>query len=149
MKKCSWSAPAIAAAALLASVSFGVHAETKGPVTDELGVIEIPKDAPIVIGGYWVISGPDTALGLDSKRGVEVAFDDIGNKIAGHEIQFVVEVDDDALAQAVHGARCPLDDREEWRIDGTQDERARHSRGLQDLADDPRSQRVDVGEDVR
>ena len=58
MKKCSWSAPAIAAAALLTSVSFGAHAETKGPVTDDLGVVEIPKDAPIVIGGYWVISGP-------------------------------------------------------------------------------------------
>src|SRR4051812_9650681 len=93
MKECSWSASAIAVAALLTSVSVAVHAETKGPVTDELGVVEIPKDAPIVIGGYWVISGPDTALGLDSKRGVEIAFDDIGNKIAGHSIQFVVEDD--------------------------------------------------------
>lgn len=93
MQECSWRASAIAAAALLTSVSFTAHAETKGPVTDELGVVAIPKDAPIVIGGYWVISGPDTALGLDSKRGVEVAFDEIGNKIAGHAIQFVVEDD--------------------------------------------------------
>lgn len=93
MKECSWRASAIAAATLLTSVSLTAHAETKGPVTDELGVVAIPKDAPIVIGGYWVISGPDTALGLDSKRGVEVAFDEIGNKIAGHAIQFVVEDD--------------------------------------------------------
>ena len=84
------------AAVLAAALSFGLSpaiAETKGPVTDELGVVAIPKDAPIVIGGYWVISGPDTALGVDSKRGAEVAFDDIGNKIAGHSIQFVVEDD--------------------------------------------------------
>jgi branched-chain amino acid transport system substrate-binding protein len=68
-----------------------VQAETKGPVTDELGVVEIPKDAPIVIGGYWTLSGPDTALGVDSKRGVEIAFDEVDNTIAGHPIQFVAE----------------------------------------------------------
>src|SRR6185503_4419751 len=88
-----WGVSAIAAATLLASTALTAQAETKGPVTDDLGVVAIPKDAPIVIGGYWVISGPDTALGLDSKRGVEIAFDDIGNKIAGHPIQLVVEDD--------------------------------------------------------
>jgi len=88
-----WGASALAVVALLATAPLTARAETKGPVTDDLGVVAIPKDAPIVIGGYWVISGPDTALGLDSKRGVEIAFDDIGNKIAGHPIQFVVEDD--------------------------------------------------------
>ncbi len=92
-KKVLWGVSAIAIAGLLCSASFTAQAETKGPVTDDLGVVEIPKDAPIVIGGYWVISGPDTALGLDSKRGVEIAFDDINNQIAGHSIQFVVEDD--------------------------------------------------------
>ena len=82
--------------AIAAVVCMGLGqavAETKGPVTDDLGVVEIPEGAPIVIGGYWVISGPDTALGLDSKRGAEIAFDEVGNKIAGHDIQFVVEDD--------------------------------------------------------
>ncbi|MGH6928594.1 MAG: ABC transporter substrate-binding protein, partial [Dongiaceae bacterium] len=69
-------------------------------MTDDLGVVEIPKDAPIVIGGYWTLSGPDTALGLDSKRGVEVAFDEINNTIAGHPIQFVAE---DSLCNAEGG----------------------------------------------
>ena len=41
------------------------RAADSGPVTDPLGVIRIPKGAPIQIGGYWVISGPDTALGTD------------------------------------------------------------------------------------
>lgn len=81
--------------------------ETKGPVTDELGVVEIPEGAPIVIGGYWVISGPDTALGLDSQRGAEVAFDDIGNEIAGHPIQLVVE-DDSCNAEGGQTAATKL-----------------------------------------
>src|SRR5262245_39351932 len=84
---------ALAVAALVGWTVAGQAAETKGPVTDELGVVEIPKDAPIVIGGYWVISGPDTALGVDSQRGAEIAFDELGNKIAGHLIQFIVEDD--------------------------------------------------------
>ena len=85
---------ALAVAALSAGWTVaGQAAETKGPVTDEIGVVEIPKDAPITIGGYWVISGPDTALGLDSKRGAEVAFDELNNTIAGHTIQMVVEDD--------------------------------------------------------
>jgi branched-chain amino acid transport system substrate-binding protein len=66
-------------------------AETKGPVTDEIEVVEIPQGAPIVIGGYWTLSGPDTALGLDQKRAVEVAFDEIDNELLGHPIQFIAE----------------------------------------------------------
>jgi branched-chain amino acid transport system substrate-binding protein len=68
-------------------------AATVGPVTDPLGVVRIPKGAPIQIGGYWVISGPDTALGTDSMRGAEVSFKDHGNKIDGHPIKFSVEDD--------------------------------------------------------
>jgi branched-chain amino acid transport system substrate-binding protein len=80
----------------VAVVAFGLAsisraAETKGPVTDDLGVVEIPQGAPIVIGGYWTLSGPDTALGLDEKRAVEIAFDEIGNELLGHPIQFIAE----------------------------------------------------------
>ena len=65
----------IAAASLLVASVFSAAqaAETKGPVTDEIGVVKIPKGAPIFIGGYWTLSGPDTALGLDQKRAVEIA----------------------------------------------------------------------------
>ena len=44
-----------------------------------------------MIGGYWTLSGPDTALGLDQRRAVEVAFDEIGNELVGHPIQFIAE----------------------------------------------------------
>jgi branched-chain amino acid transport system substrate-binding protein len=84
------SVPAAAVLALgLAPVTQA--AETKGPVTDDIGVVEIPAGAPIVIGGYWTLSGPDTALGLDEKRAVEIAFDEIGNELVGHPIQFIAE----------------------------------------------------------
>ena len=49
------------------------------------------QGAPIVIGGYWTLTGPDTALGLDEKRAVEIAFDEIGNELLGHPIQFIAE----------------------------------------------------------
>jgi branched-chain amino acid transport system substrate-binding protein len=80
-----------AAAVSLGCATSSLAAETKGPVTDDLGVVEIPDGAPIVIGGYWTLSGPDTALGLDEQRAVEVAFDEIGNELLGHPIQFIAE----------------------------------------------------------
>jgi len=68
-------------------------AQTLGPVTDPLGVVRIPKGAPIIIGGYWVISGADTAMGIDSKRGAELAFKDNGDKLLGHPVKLTVEDD--------------------------------------------------------
>jgi branched-chain amino acid transport system substrate-binding protein len=68
-------------------------AATVGPVTDDLGVVKIPKGAPIQFGGMWVLSGPDTALGLDEKRGVEVAFKDLGGKVMGHPLKLNAEDD--------------------------------------------------------
>jgi branched-chain amino acid transport system substrate-binding protein len=77
--------------ALLVSSTALVHAETKGPVTDEIGVIEIPKGAPVTVGHYWVISGADSSLGIDSQRGVELGFDSVNNTVAGHPVQLVLE----------------------------------------------------------
>ncbi|QJP15799.1 ABC transporter substrate-binding protein [Starkeya sp. ORNL1] len=71
---------------LLAGV-VATPAMAADPVSDPLGVIKIQKGAPIQIGGYWVLSGPDAALGIDSKRGVELAFKDRGGKIDGHQLQ--------------------------------------------------------------
>ena len=77
------SGPMILAAATLLSMAYTASAATVGPVTDDLGVIRIAKGAPIQIGAYWVLSGADTALGLDEKRGVEIAFKDVGGKVLG------------------------------------------------------------------
>jgi hypothetical protein len=68
-------------------------AATVGPVTDDLGVIRIAKGAPIQIGAYWVLSGADTALGLDEKRGVEIAFKELGGKVLNHPLKLNAEDD--------------------------------------------------------
>src|SRR5271165_5321975 len=80
-------------AAALFAMAHTAMAATVGPVTDDIGVVKIAKGAPIQIGGYWVLSGADTSLGLDGKRGAEIAFADIGNKLLGHPIKFTVEDD--------------------------------------------------------
>jgi len=93
---------------VLAAIAAPVMtAEAAGPVTDPLGVVTIPKGAPITIGGMWVISGADTALGTDSKRGAEIAFKEAGNKIVGHPIKFVVE-DDQCNAEGGQAAATKL-----------------------------------------
>jgi branched-chain amino acid transport system substrate-binding protein len=101
---------ALTGAAVMAMGS-PAQAATVGPVTDELGVVSIPKGAPITVGGMWVISGADTALGTDSKRGAEVAFKNAGNKILGHPIKFIVEDDqcnsEGGLAAATKLASVP------------------------------------------
>src|SRR5437763_7966943 len=89
MKKLFWSASAFAAAALFLPLSLTVQAETKGPVTDDLGVVAIPKDAPIVIGGDSVMHAPDQAFGRASNRVVVVALEDSGNTNSGQTITLV------------------------------------------------------------
>src|SRR5665213_3434226 len=99
---------ALAAAAVVSLTSGAVQAaQTLGPVTDPIGVVRIPKGAPIQIGGMWVISGPDTALGLDEQRGVEVAFKDLGGKLLGHPLKLDTE-DDQCTAEGGQTAATKL-----------------------------------------
>ena len=82
----------VAASALSLGMLSGISAAvTLGPVSDPIGVVKIPKGAPIHIGGYWTLSGPDVNLGVDQKRGAEIAMDDAGNMVAGHRIKFYAE----------------------------------------------------------
>lgn len=84
----------VAAAAVIGGGAFAatsaVAAEIDG-VSDPVRVVKIRGGEPITIGVYQVLSGPDTALGLDQWRGIQVAADDVDNKIAGHPIRFLVE----------------------------------------------------------
>lgn len=80
---------ALAAGAL--SVGAVQAAETKGPVTDDVGVIEIQKGQPVIIGSYIAIGGPESALGIDEKRAIEIALDEVDWKIAGHPVKLNVE----------------------------------------------------------
>ena len=87
---CLWVLVAMSATGLLACRA-GHAAVTKGPVTDEIDVLLIPSGAPIEIGGYWVLSGPDSALGIDQKRGVELAIQDQGGTLLGHPLRLLAE----------------------------------------------------------
>src|ERR1700752_240001 len=68
-------------------------AVTVGPVTDPIGVVKIPRGAPIQIGSYWVMSGADSALGIDEQRAVKIDIKDNAGKLLGHPIKLVTEDD--------------------------------------------------------
>lgn len=59
---------------------------------DPLGCVEIASGAPVRIAYFLVVSGPDESLGVDSRRGVELAISDKGD-IQGHPIDLTGEDD--------------------------------------------------------
>ena len=69
--------------------------------TDALGCVTIGPDDPVHIAYWGVLSGADSSLGEDSKRGVEIAIDDKGGQILDHEILLTTE---DALCTPEGGA---------------------------------------------
>jgi branched-chain amino acid transport system substrate-binding protein len=60
-------------------------------VEDPMGVVKIKPGQPIHIACWFVVAGPDTSLGTDTKRGVEIAIDDKGSKILGFPIKLSVQ----------------------------------------------------------
>jgi branched-chain amino acid transport system substrate-binding protein len=79
---------ALGFAALLA---LGACSGGAAAPSDELGVITVPAGDPIHIAYWGVLSGADSTLGEDSKRGVEIAIDDKGGKLLDHDIQLTQE----------------------------------------------------------
>jgi branched-chain amino acid transport system substrate-binding protein len=66
---------------------------------DAIGCVDVPAGDPIRVGYALVISGPNETLGVDSRRGVEIAIDDTP-ELLGHPIELVGE---DALCSAEGG----------------------------------------------
>lgn len=65
-------------------------AATVGPVTDSVGVVKVTKGQPITIAYWLVIAGPDASLGVDSRRGIEIAIDD-KKAVLGFPIKLIGE----------------------------------------------------------
>lgn len=65
-------------------------AQTLGPVTDAIGVVKINKGQPMIIAYWFVITGPNASLGIDTRRGVEIAIED-KKTVAGHSIRLIGE----------------------------------------------------------
>jgi branched-chain amino acid transport system substrate-binding protein len=66
-------------------------AATVGPVTDPIGVVKITKGEPLTIAYWFVVAGPDASLGIDTRRGVEIAIDDKEGKLLGHPLKLIGE----------------------------------------------------------
>jgi branched-chain amino acid transport system substrate-binding protein len=58
-----------------------------GPPKDPIGVVTIKPGQPIHIAYWFVIAGPDASLGEDTRRGMELAVEEVGGKIEGHKIK--------------------------------------------------------------
>jgi branched-chain amino acid transport system substrate-binding protein len=92
---------ALGVAALLA---LGACSGGAAAPSDELGVITVPAGDPIHIAYWGVLSGADSTLGEDSKRGVEIAIDDKDGKLLDHDISLTQE---DGLCTPEGGATAP------------------------------------------
>jgi branched-chain amino acid transport system substrate-binding protein len=88
---CSNGSGATTAPSTGASAPVDSAAPSGGAVEDPLGTVEIPAGEPVHIAYWGVLSGADASLGEDSKQGVEVALDDLGNTFKGHDILLTTE----------------------------------------------------------
>ncbi|MEO8461602.1 MAG: branched-chain amino acid ABC transporter substrate-binding protein [Chloroflexota bacterium] len=80
---------AFAAVAALAFAACGAAGST--PPTDALGVVTIPSGEKIHLAFWGVLSGADASLGQDALTGAQIAVDDKGGKVAGHDINLTTE----------------------------------------------------------
>ncbi|UCD32266.1 MAG: branched-chain amino acid ABC transporter substrate-binding protein, partial [Desulfobacterales bacterium] len=51
------------------------------------GVVKLKKGEAVHLAYWFVISGPNTSLGMDTVRGIEIAIEDFGGKVKGHPIK--------------------------------------------------------------
>jgi len=65
--------------------------KTEFKYEDKIGVVKIKKGDPIHIACWMVVAGPDASLGTDTKRGVEIAVDDVGGKLLGRAIKITTQ----------------------------------------------------------
>ncbi|HEX9091001.1 MAG TPA: branched-chain amino acid ABC transporter substrate-binding protein [Anaerolineales bacterium] len=68
----------------------GASQAPSGPYTctDPIGCVKIGPTDPIHVAYLLVVAGPNSALGIDSRKGVEIAIADAGGKILGHDVKF-------------------------------------------------------------
>jgi branched-chain amino acid transport system substrate-binding protein len=87
--------PAAFATILAAVVAWAclapVAATAQAPVSDPLGVVRIAKGQPLTIAYWLVVAGPDASLGIDVRRGIEIAIDDRGGRLLDSPIRLIGE----------------------------------------------------------
>ncbi len=70
---------------------WGQNQKASSRPEDKLGVVVIKPGMPIHIACWFVVTGGDASLGIDTKRGVEIAVEDKGKKLLGHPIKVSVQ----------------------------------------------------------
>jgi branched-chain amino acid transport system substrate-binding protein len=85
------AAPAASAAPATTQAAATSAPAAGGACADALGCVTIAPTEPIHIAYWGVLSGADSTLGEDSKRGVEIAIDDKGGKLLNHSISLTTE----------------------------------------------------------
>lgn len=88
-------------------------------VTDSIGVVEIPAGEPIKIATIEAITGDVASLGTDQVRAVELAIDDRGGQLLGHDIELVTEDDGCAAEVGTTAAQAVVADPQILGIIGT------------------------------
>jgi branched-chain amino acid transport system substrate-binding protein len=73
------------------SIASAQKAKVDFKYEDPIGVVKIKPGEPIHIACWFVVAGPDTSLGTDTKRGVEIAIGDKGGKLLGFPIKLSVQ----------------------------------------------------------
>ncbi len=91
---------AIVALLMVAGIVLTACAGAKFECTDAIGCVDIAPDEPIHIAYMLTVSGATAFLGQDSKGAIEIAIDDRGGKLLGHDILLTGE---DSMCSAEGG----------------------------------------------
>lgn len=94
-------------AVMVLALAFLAACAPKVECTDAIGCVEVKSGDPIHIAYAMVIAGPDATLGIDSRNGAEIAIDERGGKLLGHDILFDGE-DDGCSAEGGQAAGTKL-----------------------------------------
>jgi branched-chain amino acid transport system substrate-binding protein len=73
---------------MVLSMLIAACAPAAAECTDSIGCVEVKSGDPVHIAYAMVTSGSDATLGIDSRNGAEIAVDDHGGKVLGHDIKF-------------------------------------------------------------
>jgi branched-chain amino acid transport system substrate-binding protein len=77
----------ILTAGMVALLVIGLAVATSPAMAESKGVVALKKGEPVHLAYWFVISGPNTSLGMDTVRGCELAIDDFGGQVKGHPIK--------------------------------------------------------------
>ncbi len=73
---------------MVLSMLIAACAPAAAECTDSIGCVDVKAGDPVHIAYAMVTSGADATLGIDSRNGAEIAVDDKGGKVLGHDIKF-------------------------------------------------------------